>query len=133
MALAVSDYLADAILNAAFRGQPFTSPSTVYLALYTNNPTAADTGTEVSGGAYVRKAVTFGAPASESGKRTIKNSAEVAYPVATADWSTVTHVGVRDAATGGKLLYYGPVSNPRTIQLSDVLKFPVGSLILTQN
>ena len=34
---------------------------TPYLALYTNDPTAADTGTEVSGGSYARQAITFGA------------------------------------------------------------------------
>lgn len=133
MALAVSNFLADALLNQVFRNTTYTRPTTVYVALYTSNPTAADTGTEVTGGAYARQTVTFAAPATDTGKRTIKNSVEVAFPVATADWGTVTHIGIRDAATGGNLLYYGAVGNPRTILTSDVLKLPANSTALSLN
>jgi len=130
MALAVSDYLATALLNQVFRNTPFTPPTTVYLALYTSNPTAADTGTEVSGGGYQRMQITFTAPVTENGKKTIKNSTDIVFPMATANWGTVSHVGIRDAATGGNLLYYGPVENPRSIQANDILKFLAGSLAL---
>ena len=133
MALAVSNFLADALLNQVFRNTAYTRPTTVYVALYTSNPTGADTGTEVTGGAYVRRAVTFGAPTTESGKRTIKNSAEVAFPTATADWGTITHIGIRDAATAGNLLYYGAVDNARSILTADVLKFPVGNIACSLN
>jgi hypothetical protein len=130
MALAVSNYLATALLNQVFRNQNYTRPTTVYIALYTSNPTAADTGTEVSGGSYARRAVTFSAPTAEGGKQTIKNSSEIVFPTATGNWGTITHVGIRDAATGGNLLYYGAVDNPRSIQTNDILKFPAGSLAL---
>jgi DMSO/TMAO reductase YedYZ molybdopterin-dependent catalytic subunit len=147
MALAVSNYLADAWLNQTFRNVAWTRPSTVYIALYTSNPTAADTGTEVTGGAYVRRAITFGAPAVENvqiyhpvtgvqvtvPKRTIRSNAEVAFPTATADWGTITHVGIRDAATGGNLLFYGAVDNPRTLQVNDLLKFPAAAVALSLN
>jgi len=133
MALAVSDYLAKAVLNQVFRNTNYTRPATVYVALYTSNPTAADTGTEVSGGAYARQAVTFGAPSAVGGKQTISNSAEIAFPAASADWGTITHIGIRDAATGGNLLYYGAVTNPRSILTSDVFKFAAGALSLSLN
>lgn len=130
MALAVSNYLATALLNQVFRNQNFTRPSTVYLALYTSNPTAADTGTEVSGNGYQRMQVTFTAPVIENGKQTIKNTSDIVFPKAQGNWGTITHVGIRDAATGGNLLYYGPVENPRSIMANDILKFPAGSLAL---
>jgi hypothetical protein len=133
MALAVSNYLADAWLNQTFRNVAWTRPTTVYIALYTSNPTAADTGTEVTGGAYVRRAIAFAAPATEIGRRTLRSNAEVAFPTATADWGTITHVGIRDAATGGNLLFYGAVDNPRTLQVNDLLKFPVSSVALSVN
>lgn len=133
MALAVSNFLADALLNQVFRNTAYTRPPAVYVALYTSNPTGADTGTEVAGGDYARQQVTFGAPATEAGKRTVKNTAEVSFPVASADWGTVTHVGIRDAATGGNLLYYGAVGNPRTILESDRLKLSAGNVVLTLN
>lgn len=133
MALAVSDYLAKALLNQVFRNTAYTRPTTVYVALYTSNPTAADTGTEVSGGSYARQAVAFGAPTAVGGKQTISNSSDIAFSAASADWGTITHIGIRDAATGGNLLYYGAVTNPRSILTSDVFKFQVGSLALSLN
>ncbi|MCR8656927.1 phage tail fiber protein [Paenibacillus endoradicis] len=147
MTLAVSNYLADKLLNGVFRGQAYTFPATVYIALYTSNPTAADTGSEVSGGGYVRKSVTFSAPVTENAeiyhpgigalvtvpRRTIKSSAEIVFPVATANWNLITHVAIRDALTGGNLLYYGAVTNPKTISVSDIIKFPVGDVVLTLN
>lgn len=104
---------AAAILNQEFR------TGTVYLALYTSNPTGADTGTEVSGGGYARQPITFSAPALEGGKQTIKNSAKVEFPVAEGDWGTITHIGIRTAATGGDLIAYAALTNPRTILAGD--------------
>uniref|UniRef100_UPI00046EB276 phage tail fiber protein n=1 Tax=Paenibacillus ehimensis TaxID=79264 RepID=UPI00046EB276 len=103
----------------------------VYIALYTSDPMAADTGQEVSGGAYARKAATFTAAVLEGGKQTIKNSADIEFPVATADWGTVTHIGIRDAATGGNLLYFGALTAPRTILSGDRFKLLTNSLVLT--
>ena len=42
-----SNYLENAIINAVLRNTAYTSPSTVYVSLYTSDPTDADTGTEV--------------------------------------------------------------------------------------
>ncbi|MNB67234.1 hypothetical protein D3C81_309290 [compost metagenome] len=114
----ISNYLAQALLNETLRNTNYVPPATLHVALYTSNPTAADTGTEVSGGAYARQAITFGAPAVEGGKQTVKN-AEVVFPVATADWGTVTHIGVRDAASAGNLLYFIALDNARTILSGD--------------
>lgn len=127
----ISNYLEEAILNAVFRGQPFQSPAAVYVALYLNDPTDQDVGTEVSGGDYARQQVIFAAPVQEDGKAVIKNAEEVAFPVATSDWGLITHVGIRDAAVGGNLLYYGPLQNPREILENDRLKWLAGDLVLT--
>lgn len=129
----VSNYLATALLNQVFRNTVYTRPTTVYAALYLSNPTAADTGQEVTGGAYTRQAVTFGAPAVVGGIQTIKNSLEVPYPVASAVWGQVTHIGIRDAATGGNLLYYGPLGDPRSILVNDIFKFLVGQISIDLN
>lgn len=45
----MSNYLENALINATLRNTSYTSPATVYLALYTSDPTDADSGTEVSG------------------------------------------------------------------------------------
>jgi hypothetical protein len=127
---AMSNYLETAILNAVFRNTAFSSPATVHLALYTSNPTDADTGTEVTGGAYARQVVVFSAPTQVADKATISNTADISFPVATAAWGTISHIGIRSAATGGNLLYYGPVSNARSILANDQLKFLAGELVL---
>ena len=58
----ISNYLEAAIINATLRNTTYTSPATVYVSLWTTDPTDAGSGTEVSGGSYARTAVTFGAP-----------------------------------------------------------------------
>jgi len=121
---AISTYLANKLLDHTLRNVAYTPPSTVYLALYTSAPGAGDTGTEVSGGGYARQAVTFN-PASGG---QVVNSADVVFPAATASWGTITHIGVRDAATGGNLLYYAALSTVKTIAAGDQIKFPAGQL-----
>lgn len=141
----MSNYLATTLFNQVFRNTAYTRPTKVYLALYTSNPTAADTGQEVTGGGYSRQEVVFGAPTSENysiyhpttgqqitvSKRTIKNSADVVMPTATADWGQVTHMGIRDASTGGNLLYFGALETPRSILTNDIFKMLTGQIVLT--
>jgi len=99
----------------------------VYLALYTNDPTDADTGTEVTGGSYARQSITFGAPS--NGAST--NSAAIEFPQAGASWGTVTHIGIRDAVTTGNLLYHTALDASKTIATGDVFRIAVGSLSVT--
>lgn len=127
---AMSNFLEEKILNMVFRNVAYTRPSAVYLALYTSDPTETDTGTEVSGGGYQRQLITFAAPTQVGTEARITNSADIQFPIATAGWGTITHIGIRSAATGGDLLYYGPVSNPRSILANDQIKFLAGELTL---
>lgn len=123
----MSDYLENVLINAILRGIAYTSPATVYLGLFTSDPTDAGTGTEVSGGGYARQAVTFSAPSNGS----TSNSAEVLFPQATANWGTVTHVGIFDAATGGNLLLHGALAVSKTIATGDQFKIAAGKLTVT--
>ena len=124
-----SNYLENAIINAVLRNTAYTSPSTVYVSLYTSDPTDADTGTEVStsGTGYARQAVTFGAPS--NGVST--NSADVTFPTATSSFGTVTHIGIHDASTGGNLLFHTPLDTSKTIDSGDIFKITTGNLSVT--
>ena len=123
----MSNYLENALINVTLRNTAFTSPTVVYVALYTTDPTDADTGTEVSGGSYARTAVTFGAPS--NGVST--NSASVTFPTATGTWGTVTHIGILDATTSGNLLYYTPLDASKSIASGDVFTISTGNLSVT--
>jgi len=124
-----SNYLENALINAVLRNTSYTSPATVYVSLYTSDPTDADSGTEVStsGTGYARTAVTFGAPS--NGVST--NSADVTFPTATASWGTVTHIGIHDASTSGNLLFHTPLDTSKTIDSGDIFKITSGNLSVT--
>ena len=122
-----SNYLENALINAVLRNTSYTSPATVYVSLYTSDPTDADSGTEVSGGSYARTAVTMGAPS--NGVST--NSADVTFPTCTASWGTVSHIGIHDASTGGNLLFHTPLDTSKTIDSGDIFKITSGNLSVT--
>ena len=122
-----SNYLENALIDAVLRNTSYTSPATVYVSLYTSDPTDADSGTEVSGGSYARTAVTFGAPS--NGVST--NSADVTFPTSTSSWGTVTHIGIHDASTGGNLLFHTPLDTAKTIDSQDIFRIETGNLSVT--
>jgi len=120
----MSNFLENSLINAVLRNTSYTSPTTTYLALYTSDPTDADTGTEISGGSYARQAITFGAPSNG----TSTNSAAVEFPQATADWGVISHVAIRDAVTSGNLLFHTALDASKTINNGDVFKITTGNL-----
>lgn len=123
----ISDYLENALINTVLRNTQYTPPAKVYLALYTSNPTDANTGTEVSGGSYARREISFAAPTNGG----VANSAEILFPIATANWGTITHMGLTDALTGGNLLFYGAITTSKTISTNDQLKINAGDITVT--
>lgn len=123
----MSNYLENALVNGTLRGTTYTAPAAVYIALYTTDPTDADAGTEVTGGTYARQPATFTAPT--DGTTTL--STNVTFPQATAGWGTVTHIGIRDAVSGGNLLYHTPMTTARAILTGDTLAFLSGQIPIT--
>lgn len=107
MASGKSNYLANKILDLIFGAQAFTAPVTVYAALFTTTPTAANSGVEVSGSNYSRVAVTNNLtnfPAASS--QTKQNATAITFPVLSGAVATVVSVGFYDASSGGNLLYW---------------------------
>jgi hypothetical protein len=123
----ISNYLENAIINATLRATTFTSPSTIYVSLHTADPTDAGTGTEVSGGSYARKSITFGAPSNG----VTSSNADVTFDTATANWGTITHIGLWDALTTGNLLYHTALDIPKVIDTNDIFKINSGALTVT--
>jgi hypothetical protein len=123
----MSNFLENALINATLRNTTYTSPATVYISLWTSDPTDAGSGTEVSGGSYARTAVTMGAPSNGVSL----NSADVTFPTATASWGTVGWIGINDALTTGNLLYHTPLDTAKTIDSGDIFKITTGNLSVT--
>lgn len=77
-----------------------TRPTTLWVALYTAVTNAeAGTGTEVSGGNYARVEVTSAFGTASGGQ--VTNTTSVVFPNPSANWGTITHIGIRDASTAG--------------------------------
>lgn len=105
-----------------------TRPTAWYVALFTDDPGEAGGGTEISGGSYARTAVTF----TVSGD-TASNSAAVEFPAATANWGTITHIGIMDADTSGNMIIYAALTASKAIADGDVFRIPTGDLDVTLN
>lgn len=130
-----SNYLKDKLLNATLRNTTYTSPSAVYIALHTADPTDAALSTEASGVNYQRQAATFSAPqAASGGGRKVQLSSTVLFPVTGAGgWGTVTHWSLWDAQSGGNMLFHDNIRKPDGSTVSKVMnantqfKMPSGS------
>jgi hypothetical protein len=132
--MAKSDYLEEAILNHVLRNTSYTSPATVYVALLTASAgEGGSLASELSGNGYARQAVTFSAPTQQAGAAECTNTAEVLFPEATGNWSEATHFAVCDAATAGNVLYHEALDAPRTASTGDQIRFPAGSLAVTES
>lgn len=128
---ALSDYAEQAILNHLLRNDPLTSPTTVYLALYTTNPTDDGSGSEVADSGYAREAVTFGAPSTSDGGYLVANDGTVEFG-AVADGSiTISHFGIFDASTAGNLLVHGAFTTSRTLETDDIPTVAAGAVTVT--
>lgn len=137
---AASNYTETNIINALLRGVAFPLPATVYLALHTATPTEAGGADEVTLAAwpsYVRKdaavggAISSGWAAPTDGVTT--NAKQVTFPSNNgAGAVTVTYWALYDAATGGNMLAYAPLTNSRTVLPGDVFVFDIGSLTVSQ-
>lgn len=119
-----SAYLKDEVIKAALGEDTFPSISNVYLALYTDNPTEDDTGTEVTGGSYARQQLSF---ANASGGAKVSDTSETFSSMPA---STVTHWGIRDASSGGNLLYFGAFDLPIELNATDDLPINSGDIVI---
>ena len=127
--MSFSNFLETEILDHVFAGAAYTAPTTKYLALFTALADGeAGSVTEVTGGGYARQTV-----AVTTSGNTTSNNAAVEFPTATANYGTVTHVGVYDASSSGNLMAYAALSSNKTIETGDVFRVPSGDLDITLN
>lgn len=125
---AMSDYLENKLLDHVLGNTAFTQPANLYLALFTSDPADDASGTECSGNAYARTAITFNAASGGAAD----NAATVTFPTPTpGDWGTVTHFGIFDAATAGNLLVHGALTTSKVTAASDPVEFLAGDVTIT--
>ncbi len=119
--------LSNKLIKGTLSNTPYVPPVKAYLALYTSDPTKSDTGTEVDQASYNRQEITMGEPVDGQAK----NTAEIEWNGALTSWGTVTHVGIRDAATGGNLMFFTALDEAKDIGVGDQFKVTPNSLTVT--
>jgi hypothetical protein len=126
---AMTTFMANELLDHVFQNGAYTAPANITTALYTAAPSDAGGGTEVTGGSYGRVSQTNNAtnwPNASGGSKS--NGTAINFGTATADWGTVTHVGLFDGSTN--LLMWGALSTSRIVKNGDSFQFSATRLTL---
>jgi len=127
----MTTYLENELYDHVLRNASFTSPTTVYLGLFTSDPTDAGTQTSEVGAhpdyssGYSRQAIAFNAPTSGSGDNT---SLETFGPIILTANVTITHVALLDASTSGNMLFSEAMSESKEVSSGDIFKYPAGNI-----
>jgi len=124
-----SNYLEGLFMDWLFEGSAIATKANVYVSLHTGDPGDTGANEKAVAGSYARVTA---APASWQGTEGAReNSAEIAFPAASADWGTITYFGLWDAASAGNFLGGGSLSLQKLVYNGDQLKFTSGNLDYT--
>ena len=125
-----TDYFEDLALDAALGNATYTSPSTVYSALFTVIPSDSSGGTEVTVAAYTRLATTFTSAGATTTGQAQNATARTFATAATAD--TVVGWGLMDAGTAGNMVYWATVTET-AIGVGDQATFGAGAIVISED
>jgi hypothetical protein len=134
-----STYLQTARLNQALRGVVLAPPLNTYLALFTADPTdAANLGVEVTDAGYARLALGtatgWSAPAAAGGGgMQSANINQLTFGAIQTAPVTIAYFAIMDAASGGNMLYHGPLAQAKAMQVSDVLQVAAGQIVIVED
>lgn len=130
-------------LNHQYRSEEWEKIANVYVGIHGADPTP-DTATALAneippGVNGIARAVIpvadaeWTAPATVAGAEEISNVDPIVLGTATADLNggdPVTHWSHWDAPTGGNLLRYGEIADPRSFLTGDTVQIPAGGALL---
>lgn len=116
-----STYAINSALNVFLRATAYTTPTTVYLALF-------NAGTEVTGASYARQAITFAAPSAGA----VASSSAQTFTGMPA--TTITQIAIMDLVTlgSGNQLYLISVTTNKTTNLGDTVTVASGAVTISE-
>lgn len=123
-------YLENELYDHLFRNAAYTSPTTVYAALFDTTGSTAnlEAGTltgEIAGNGYARQSIAFGAPTAGLGS----NDTAVTFPVnVTSNWGTIRYMAIMDASTAGNVLMYTQLDSDVVINVGNQFQFNIGDI-----
>lgn len=123
MAVGISTYLANKILDHVFRNVTYTPPTTIYWQAHVGDP--GPDGTANVSASTTRHATTFNAAA--SGQITLSNTPEHTLTAT----ETISHATFWDAPTGGNFLYSAQASVAKGGNSGDIIRLASDTISLT--
>ena len=146
----LSDYLESGLLHHIFRGESFSKPSKIAIALTSGVHVDSDTGFTIpeipsgingSGTGYSRVDLkdpsvsgdlswTYSSDDNAVGSGIIKNASDYLFDQALLDWGWISGVAIVDTDNhqSGNLLMHAQLDNPRIIYTGDSVKFSTSTL-----
>lgn len=130
----LSDYTEQIVLNCLLRNATYTGVpnNSLFLALFTQDPSDVGTAYEASGAWYSRKTTgPWTAPAPAGQGYSTNNVNSIQFNAVSGSTITVSHIGIFDAATNGNLLFSAPMTSTKTLQVGDVLAFAGNTIVIS--
>lgn len=121
----ITTYLANKLLDLAFRNTAYSSPVVTHLGLTSTATDDDGNGTELTVTGYSRQSTAFAAPSGGS----CANSADETFTDSTATVKVIAGWFLADASTGGNRLFHGPMSDV----FVDELTISTGNLSVGMN
>ena len=124
--MSASNYLEQKLLEHTFRNVAYTSPTTVYLSLFSADPTETGSFTNEAGAPHARQAIAFAAYS--GGSIASSNAQDFTMPAGT--W---THWAVCDNATlaTGNILESGALAASITTGAGGLIHLNAGDITIT--
>lgn len=130
----LTDSFENELLDGLTGVTPLTTPTTVYLALFTADPTdTGDVSSEYQLNSCARVALSGKFPAATGAAGLVANSVQIDFPTATGNWTTITHIGYMKSAIEGTddMIIHAQLDSPITILNSQTFSFAIGTLTIT--
>lgn len=115
--------LRNKLMQAVFHQGTYSGPPKFWVALFNGDPT--NTGTEISGGGYVRLEAQLTVTGSSA-----TNSNKILWEPATTDWGNVNYAALYDNDAGGNLLATSALTQPFTITIDTSARIAPGALTI---
>ncbi len=129
---ALSDYLADGLLDHVFENTPFSVPTSLFIGFATQNVVDADTGSTVSEPVnnYARKEF---ADFSVASGGIASNSTSALFTTIATSWGTITDYIMTDDLSTGNVLFYKAFTVSKIGSGGDIMNFKIGEMKISMD
>lgn len=113
--------------------QPSATSGSLYVALYTSDPSEDGSGTEATYTSYARQSVARSSVGWSVSGNQVNNAGIITFPVSTGNSNTITHFGILTDLTSGDLVGSGALTSSLLVETGDTPKFNVGDITIIED